>query len=357
MKVLQHVLSVAIVGSVLVSCKKTGDPIIVISPSTGSSMQLNGLIGKESGSGAGNTVFVDLSTDKQTAVARNSWDLGFYSGSDFRVILNNTTWATAKVLAKNDLAQVGAADTVGLNKLNGATFDASAYALIDDPLGDLTKTLIPAVSANDADNKVVIINPGSAGNFNAATGESIPARDWYKIRVLRTAAGGYKIQYAKLAATSFSSVELTKDNDYTFRYFSLDNGMPVLVEPAKDLWDFKWSYAVYQTSNGSTMIPYAFSDLVLLNHYNNVQAAEVKTSTVTYDNYAATNISTTAFSSAIDAIGSKWRSTSPATGVKTDVFYVIKDSKGNVYKVRFLAMGAGDAGTRGKPQFEYKLVK
>jgi len=343
---MQKIVLALTLATFSLACKKDADPIIVIPPSAGSQLQLNGLVASEAGSSAGNTVFVDLSTDKQTPVARSGWDLGFYDGSDFRAIINNSTSATAKVLAKNDLTLVGDADTVGLDKL-ALGFDAAAFDLIDNVLGDLSKTVIPAVSVTDADNKVIVLNRG--------TGGGTPARDWYKLRVLRSGAG-YKLQYAKLAATTFSTFTIAKDANYNFSYVSLENGA-VPVEPAKNLWDFKWSYSLYQTANGPDMIPYAFSDLVTINSLAGVQAAEVLTSTVSYDNYGMANVPTSTWLSTTDAIGGKWRSTQPATGVKTDRFYVVKDANGNYYKIKFLAMGAGDGGTRGKPQFQYALVK
>ena len=347
MVLIKRMIVIGTIAGLISSCKKDVDPIIVVPASTGAALQLNGIAGAEAGSSAGNTVYVDLSTDKQTAVARNSWDLGFYGGADFRVIINNTTSATAKVLAKNDLTQAGAADTVGLNKL-ALGFEVAAFSLVDNIFGTLSQTVIPATAVNDADNKVIILNPG--------TGGSVATRDWYKIRVLRSATG-YKLQYAKLAATAFTTIDIAKDGDYNFKYISLEGGTPVTAEPARELWDFKWSYILYQTALGVDQIPYAFSDLIMINQLAGVQAAEVLTSTVSYDSYATSNISTTTFSNAVDAIGAKWRSTQPATGAKTDRFYVLKDPGGNAYKIKFLAMGAGDGGTRGKPQFEYKLVK
>lgn len=328
------------------ACKKNVDPIIVIPPSTGSSVQLNGLVGTEAGSSAGNTVFIDFSADKQTAVERKSWDLGFYTGTDFRVIINNTTTASAKALTKTDMTTVGDADTVGLNKL-ALGFDVASFNLVDNINGDLTKTVIGAVSATDADNKVYIINRG--------TGGSIAARDWYKIRILRSGTG-YKLQYAKLAATTFATLDIAKDADYNFKYVSFDGGA-VNVEPAKTQWDIKWSYSLYQTALGVDMIPYAFSDLILINTMGGVQATEVLTSSVTYDAFTKASLAgVTTLSSSTFAIADKWRSTQPATGVKTDRFYVIKDPAGNTYKVKFVAMGVNDGGTRGRPQLEYKLL-
>ena len=153
-----------------------------------------------------------------------------------------------------------------------------------------------------------------------------------------------------------SLLNIAKDENYNFKYVSLQSGS-VEVEPFKELWDFKWSYQMYETSLGGPSIPYPFSDFITINHLAGVQAAQVMTSTVSFDNYAESDIATTQFSSASDLIGSSWRSTQPATGARTDRFYVIKDPAGRVYKIKFLAMGAGDGGVRGKPQFLYKLVK
>src|SRR5699024_12297236 len=74
------------------SCKRSDDPVPDIPPSDGTQMTLNG---GEGGSAAENTVFVDLSADKQTPVKRTTWNLGFYNGNQFRVILNSTNDYTA----------------------------------------------------------------------------------------------------------------------------------------------------------------------------------------------------------------------------------------------------------------------
>jgi hypothetical protein len=333
----------------LASCKKDVDPIIVVPTSSGSDVQLNGLVATEAGSSAGNTVFIDFSEDKQTSIERKSWDLGFYCGNDFRVILNNTTAATAKATAKTDMALVGSADTVGLNKL-AIGFDAAAFLLVDNVLGDLSKTVINAISPTDADNKVYIINRGVGGG--------IAARDWYKVRILRNATAGYKLQYAKLTATTFTAIDIAKDDEFNFKYISFDGGA-VAAEPAKVLWDIKWSYNLYQTTFGTDVIPFTFSDFIHINKFGGVQAAEIITTApnaVSYDNFTKANVASLTFSSALDVIGGNWRSTQPATGARLDRFYVVKDPLGNFYKVKFLAMGLNDGGTRGKPQLRYKLL-
>ena len=135
------------------SCNKGDNVAPAIKPSDGTSQTINGGSG---GVSAANTVFIDLSTDKQDSVARSTWDLGLYCGSDFKVMINNTTWAKATVLNKTDLAAVGASDTMAISFTQ--TYSATDYTFIDTVSGDLSKTIIPAVSATDAGNYVVILN-------------------------------------------------------------------------------------------------------------------------------------------------------------------------------------------------------
>lgn len=309
--------------------------------STGTQLTLDGGTG---GSAAVNSVYVDLSANKQTSVVRNSWDLGFYSGTDFRVILNNTIAASVLPTTKTDINTVTAAD-IDATKL-ALGFGQGTFNIFDDVNGDLTKTAIAAVSATDADNKVYVIN--RAGG----SGTVLPAADLMKVRILRSSAGGYTLQYAKLNETTFQTLTIAKDAQYNFRYVSFSTGA-VEVEPAKANWDIQWGYSIYYT--GTT--PYAFSDLVFSNHLAGTQVAEVLTSTVGYDAYAESNVATTTFSASRNTISSNWRVTSGGTvGVKTDRFYVIKDSAGNVYKLKFISFGP-DGGTRGYPVLTYALVK
>lgn len=312
--------------------------------SESATIQLNGIAGTEPGSSAGNAVFLDLSGNTQTPILRSSWDLGFYAGSDFRVIINNMTAATAIEVNKTDINAVTAAD-LDVAKLaigqGSGTFD-----LIDNIYGDLTKTVVKEVSATEADNKVYVLNR------TGGSGAVLPNDQLYKIRVLRKGTG-YTVQYAKLTETSFKTLDIAKDAAYNFQFASLVDGKTVSVEPVKDRWDIVWGYSMYFTGT----FPYAFSDLVFINKQGGVEAAEVLTSAVAYDAFAESNLSAITFSKDRDVIGSKWRATQGTIGVKTDRYYLIKDSAGNIYKLRFLSFHADDGGVRGKPKLEYKLVK
>jgi hypothetical protein len=356
MKQLNSIFWVIAVSSIAcISCKKDKDPVIIVPPSTGSQVELNGLIGSEAGSAAGNSVYLDLSTNQTTAVARASWDLGFYCGPDFRVIINNTTGAGAKLLTQNDLTVVGAADTTGLTlSVNQLNPQPSDLAYFDDIAGSLTGTVIPEVSATDANNRVIIINRGMGG--------SIPARPWMKIRVLRNANGGYTLQYAPITATTFQTLQVSKDNSWHFKLVSFENGVLNVGQPEKSKWDLVWSYSLYQTNFGAGIVPYNFSDLIAVNYLSNVQVkekiyADAATAAAAYTAFNRDSVNTTTLVTGRWTIGSTWRSTQPATGVRLDRFYIIRDANGNYYKFKCLSMGVGsDGGTRGRPRFQYDLI-
>ncbi len=342
------------------SIYSSGAPVLIGNPktftlnfaelvATQSSMIMNG-----GGATYGNKVFVDLSANRQTPVQRTNWDLGFYTaaGSDsFRVVLNASCAMMARQINKNDLNTVTAADTTGFT--TDVAYSAFApsptqMAYIDYPDGDLSRTAIGLVSATASDNKVYIVNRGTG------IGTPAPARGWKKIRIIRNATGGYTLQYADIAATSFSTIDIPKDATYFFKYVSFDNGL-VNVEPAKNKWDFAWCYSGYVFNFGGE-VPYMFQDFIVQNR--NVAVAKVLVATKTYEAFNETSLTDgtiTSWSTSQSSIGSDWRATQPAPAANTDRYYIIRDGDGNFYKVRF--KGLTDGGVRGFPSFEYALVK
>lgn len=304
-----------------------------------------------------NKVFIDLSANRQTAVDRTSWDLGFFMGDDFRVILNSSVTMMARAIDKTDLNGVTAADTVGFDDVMivGANATTAALAWIDDPTGDLTKTAIASVSATAAENKVYIINRGASNPPNDPS-QPIPSRGWKKIRIIRN-GNGYTLQHADIAATSFQEIQITKDNQFNFRYISFENGV-VNVEPAKARWDIAWTGFTNSTNFGAGFIPYYFQDIILQSR-NGVETAELLiTNAGTYEAFQESNLTGVTWLTTQIGIGAKWRSgggPGSAPAVRSDRFYLVKDVDGNIYKLRFTALTQN--GERGRPQIEFALVK
>lgn len=297
------------------------------------------LEGGEGGASAVNSVFVDFSGNEQTVAARKSWNFGFSTGSDFGVILNNTTASTAIEATNQSLdAKISAADSASyVVKLAIGHDGDGGFNLVDDLAGDLSKSVIK-------EGKVYVVSLGESQT------------PLYKVKVSKKDADTYTIQYAKSNESTVKSLDVAKNAAYNFIYASIIDNKVVSVQPEKAKWDIVWGRALYKSGT----VPYVFSDLVYINTKGGTQAAEVLVSTVTYDKYAASNLATTEFSNAIDVIGSKWRSgggPDALPAVKADRFYVIKDAANNVYKVRFVSMSGGDGGERGYPVVEYALIK
>ena len=75
----------------------------------------------------------------------------------------------------------------------------------------------------------------------------------------------------------------------------------------------------------------------------------------TYDNFTFADVDTESFGTDQRAIGSSWRDV--FDGITVDgVFYIVKDTDGNFYKLQFLAL-TNAAGERGYPEFVYSLLQ
>lgn len=361
MNTISRLTAVLAVALLFTACKKEKNPVIVPPASDGSTLTLHGLLGSESGTVAGNSVFVDLSNDKQTAVRRNSWVLGFNSGSEFRVRLNNTNGTSAiALIGKTDLNSVSTADFNPKKlEIQVGVFlkdDPTVFSNFDDVFGNLSKNIINNVSAVEAENPVYIIHPAGGSHSTVLDVEQM-----VKIRILRK-GNGYLLHYAKVNEKTFKSIEISKESLYNDSYLNFESGNAIVVqvEPEKAAWDFVWTWSVYYGGTMGTVdiYPYGFSDLVFLNSRNNTWAAAVSGSTIKYADFGEKDLPAISFSQQWDVIGDDWRNTTgSAIGVKKDLYYIIKDSNGNIYKLKFISFHSNDGGKRGEPVIEYKLIK
>src|SRR5690554_2064512 len=320
----------------------------------------NSLAPEVGGPSQENQVYIDLSSGAMTTVPRISWDLGFYSGSDFRVILNNSVKMSAKSMEDTDLSVALTEDSSMLIGQGSGIVDQ-----IDDPTGLLTGTAIAEVSANDAENFVYLINLGSNPSttppaLGSVASDSGSHRGWKKIRILRD-GNGYKLQYADLSATTFNEVTIDKAPAYNFSFFSFTTNQTVSVEPQKDKWDINFT-TFTNLFGGNT--PYFFADFVVNNSRGGALVYGVSTEDFAYENFTLSNVDHSQFTDDQRGIGDSWRSTS-APGpdgfpvsqfvLNTDIFFVLKDPAGNIYKIKMTG-GALPNLERGHPTFVYELL-
>lgn len=344
--------------SLMLACNKSKIENIDLPPaSPGSTIEINGLISTEPGASAGNMVFIDFSNDLQTPLVRAGWDLAFYCGNQNRVMINNATSAMAVVVDKTDLDAVSPAD------VSGQTFEVditdpnpATFLKVDDLAGDLSKTVIPEITATAS--KVVVIGRG--------TGGGTPQRALVKAQFSLATNGDYQVKWSKLDENNYQTATIAKDDAYNFKYVSFDSGLLSTAEPTKFNWDIVWGSSIYETLNGSVMSAYIFSDMVAVNYLSGVTTLEKiyddeAAATQAFNTYSLAEAQAETFDTYRWAIGANWRQTAAPgvtnAGVNKKRFYIIKDPQGNYYKLKFLSFTIEDGGTRGRPELKYELLK
>lgn len=352
-------LSIALLS--LASCSNDDDTPVEI-PTVGATLQPT--VG---GANQPNQVYLDLSAEESKSVNRATWDFGFSTGSEFRVVINGSLKMAVKQLSTSDitLPQESDADVaVGA----GTTLASNGY--VDNPTGVLAGagagigTAIAEVSATDADNKVYLVNLGFAVSTTKPAVGSVSvdgdARGWKKVRILRS-GNGYKIQYADLDSATFTEKTIAKETDFNFTFFSLASGNTVSVEPQKTKWDLNFTTFTNYLNAGSE-VTYGYSDFITSNAKGGTQVYQVLVADGgAYADFTKAKVVEANFTASVTdqrIIGANWRSGGGPTSlpsIRTDRFYVVKDEAGNYYKVKFLAM-TNDAGERGYPTLEYAIL-
>ena len=313
-------------------------------------------------------VFVDFSSGQQTAVNRDSWELAFYAGDTFSVSINGAIKMAVKKTNSSDITAVVEADNlVAVGEGGGSGIIAGNPDYVDNPNGSVLETAIANISEIDADNKVYLVNMGHTIATEVPNVGSInpygSLRGWKKIRVLRS-GGDYKLQYANIDSSSFSEVLISKKPAYNYSFFSLVNNNEVTVEPLRESWDLNFTPFTNLINFGSGLVSYAYQDFVVTNSKVGTRVYQVLNSEgVDYANFSISNLIASKFETE-DAkdqrvIGASWRNGGGPTSLpsaKDDRFYILKDSAGNIYKVRFLTL-TNAQGERGHSSFEYVLLK
>lgn len=335
---------------IILSCKEDDSPIYV--PQPGAILDI-----PVGGPTEPNQVWVDLDQSRVNVNQRDIWDFGFYGGDQFRVILNNSILMAAAKLNSISIDEVNESDVASLKSVvTVGDFQPDNVKYVDDIMGNyLDRTAIDEISLKEDENHVYLINMGHSVYQNNTDDLKVVGehRGWKKIRILRNDSNSYKIQYADISDTTHKEMIVKKDKDYHFSYISLAHGI-VNVQPPKDLWDMCFTVFINENKGHGT---YTFSDFVIINTMNNTGAYQANISEVgSYEDFTKEKVDPTKFVyNDHRVIGSSWRTTYGGAKVYTDRFYVLKDSKGNLFKLKFLNMTDKD-GRRGYPKFEYSLL-
>ena len=317
------------------------------------------LVSEIGGPNQGDQVYVDLSEETMTKARRDSWDLGFYGGDQFRVVINGSIYMAARNLNVTNIDAVNQASVSSFqNQVSVGTFDPENENYIDAPSGNILETAIEAISSNDDDNKVYLVNLGYKVGTTAAPAGSVSitgdARGWKKIRILRD-GDGYLLQYADLNSTTHQEVSISKNAAYNFTFFSFDTNQTMLVEPEKAKWDLCFTVFTNVIEGAGS---YGYSDFVLNNLKAGVKVYRINVNAsnpaTVFGTFTKNDANDALFQNDQRVIGADWRDVFSGTAY-ADRFYVLKDLDGNYYKIRMMGF-LNEGGLRGYPKFEYKLL-
>lgn len=359
MRLISNIFLILVSLSVL-SCFKEDDAVVPILPYHGTIMSS----GEQADPTYRHQLWFDLSSGTAKQTERNVWDLGFYSGNEFRVILNTSLlMAAAPIEGVTELEQVNSEMVEELkNFVRVADFNTDNSIYVDKLNGDYLNdgTVIAEISANPDENKVYLLNLGRrnySGNILPDT--AYPAggnRGWKKIKILREGADAYRIQYADLDATEHNEFVIHKNPAYNFVFFSVQNEVIADAEPLKQNWDFCYTVFTNVVEGAGT---YIFSDYIMTNNLAGVGAYKVmvlggEDPELVYNDFKKSDIDASKFVyNDHTIIGDDWRDV--FSNVYGDRFFILKNPEGKYFKLRFIRF-KDDAGYRGFMQFEFTAL-
>lgn len=175
-----------------------------------------------------------------------------------------------------------------------------------------------------------------------------------KIRILPSAADEYKFEVANLDGSEYKVYSTTKDPNYNFNFFSFeDGGKFVKIEPPRATFDIVFrQFTDKSYYNDMSAFEWYSVNGCLLNHSGNMEVA-IDTSGRDFELFTSQDIGNYTFSKKLNAMGYEWKSYSFNTASYTvkDWVFLIKDRKGEYYKLQFLSF-VNASGEKGYPTFQ-----
>ena len=272
-------------------------------------------------------VYVSLQKNLQVTVDLKDWDLAFEaSANGFHVYLNSGKYMFVCHTGANNFTTV---DTVG-----------KPWVLDNDHLDD-DSTAIGNWNINGLlSGEVMVIDRGRVFYTGATASQRFK-----KLRLEEATATGYRFSYCDFNSTSPIQFTLPKNIDYSLMYFSFDNGgKSVEVAPKKNDWDIvftRYSHTYFDQPLGSPYRYYLVSG-GLSNRWNGITGLKlVKDSIPGYVDYETINgllSSTFSLSRNADFIGFDWKAVDNSFNymILPNRYYLLKDSNGYYYKIRFI---------------------
>lgn len=277
-----------------------------------------------------------------SSMVKSSWDLGFESSpSGWRVILNSSSFMKSAYLA----GQVfGAhADTTGakwlFNPSNGSADSVATGKWFTIHGSDTIGT-----------NRLLMIDRGMD-----EVGEPL---GFSQLVVDSLVKGTYYFRIANQDGTNARSFSIRKKIGVNHVLFSISNPALAITEPENTSWDLLFTqYTTLLYTDVGEAYPYLVTGVLLNKAFVEVAVDSIMP-------FAAINFETAQamkFTKQADRIGYNWKRydfTGGTYSVNTDLSFIIRDTRGYLYKLRFIGFYKflNKRLKKGYPSFEYQKL-
>lgn len=273
---------------------------------------------------------------------KTQWDLGFESSAEgWRIVLNSSNFMQAAFLSGQSFGS--AIDTTGstwlFNPSNGFA-DSIAIGKWFTLRGNDT------IGAN----RLILLDRGIDENGNSLGFRQLVVDSLIK--------GVYYFRIATLNGNNPQSYSIAKRNEVNHVLFSINNPSASISEPISSEWDLLFTqYTTLLYTDLGEPYPYLLTGVLV-----NPKYVEVAVDSITpFANVTFDKAQTMSFTKQVDRIGYNWKEYDFDAGsytVNPDIVYVIRDTKGYLYKLRFIGFYKylNNKLEKGFPSFEYQKL-
>lgn len=324
------------------SCQK--EDVAVVLPPPGPVQQLIAPMGMN----YDNQVYVSLSQGKITIAPYRAYDLMFEASPlGMHIYLNSGKLMFASMASNPDFYL---ADSSGSNW----KIDASNY--MDDSTA-IGEWWIPAALNLNGYSNVYVVDRGRIDHTGADR--------FRKLQIMSADDTHYEIRYSKLDNSGVQVMSIPKNPDYALTYFSFNNnGAVVNQAPPSSDWDFVFTKYTIQYFDEPLSSPFRYYPVTgaLLNRWKDMSGSVIKKDSIPaylpFTDCAYNNVDSFPFTNIADVIGYDWKYYDFGNGqyfIRPDLFFLLKDEKGNYYKVRMVDFYS-QQGEKGTVTLEYQRM-
>ncbi|MBS3915338.1 MAG: HmuY family protein [Bacteroidetes bacterium] len=295
-----------------------------------------------------NQIWFEFSSQQMIMNRHDNWDIAFSCDESHRILVNggkNANFGVKRFIGRDFNYVFTPAE------LKNTTWD------FDNPSGEEDSLVFSkwcSYSGNQMYGKdyLYLFDLGD---------DTLGAKRYVKLKILERTGGVYTFKWCFVDDTVAIYEEFKRiDETRNYIYYNFGSQSEVYNEPLeKTKWDIvfttykKW---IPNESNGNLPYPYVLRGV--LSNANGVMASEV-TGKVNFDDITLSYAKTLTLNPDFDEIGYDWKVWSMTANkytVDQNKIYVIRDTKGDYYKLKFVDF-YDDLGRKGYPKMAWEALK